>query len=87
MWIDLDVIKPIAKAMDQLFLQDQLHLSFQRKKPRTLEHLVPSIYEFRIARQYRALSQVDGEVYGEVYCWIFIGNHASFDREIRYLSP
>lgn len=77
-----ELIQSIAKAMYQLFLRDQWHPSFQRKKPRALEHHSPPIYEFRITRQYRALAQVDGET----YYWIFIGDHTSFDRQIRRFS-
>ena len=75
-------IRKIANAMFKQFLQDPWHTSFQRKKPRALEHCHPLIYEFRVTRQYRALAQVDGET----YAWIFIGNHTNFDREIRRLS-
>jgi hypothetical protein len=75
-------IKRIARAAYQQFLQNPWHPSFRRKKPRALEHLSPSIYEFRITRQYRALCQVEGEE----YIWIFMGDHIAFDREIRRLS-
>ena len=75
-------IKRIARATYQQFLQDPWYPSFRRKKPRALEHHQPSIYEFRITRQYRALCQVEGEE----YVWIFIGDHVAFDREVRRLS-
>jgi hypothetical protein len=75
-------IRRLAREAYQRFLQNPWYPSFNRKKPRALEHYDPPIYEFRITRQYRALCQVEGEEYR----WIFIGDHVAFDREIRRLS-
>ena len=76
-------IRRLARAAYQQFLHNPWHSSFQRKKPRALEHHSPPIWEFRITRQYRALAEVEGDT----YLWIFIGDHVAFDREVRRLAP
>jgi hypothetical protein len=76
-------IRRLARVTYRQFLQDPWHPSFRRKKPGALEHINPSVYEFRITRQYRALAEVDGNT----YLWLFIGDHVAFDREVRRLAP
>ena len=67
-------IKSVARLAYQKFLQNPAHPSLQLERLRS----DPRFWSVRVTRNYRAVAQ---RFEGDVWIWVWIGNHREFDRQ------